>query len=93
MVIRFLQTTPSEHPEYPFMAGQIITVAQPTPFLLSLLDGVRAEVVRVDEQERAVLDAGTVPEPVRAHAPSLLTTGEVVLTAAQMRKRKRKGAK
>jgi hypothetical protein len=54
MVIRFLQTVPSENPDYPFMAGQVIAVACPSTFLLSLLDGKRAEVVRTDATERAI---------------------------------------
>jgi hypothetical protein len=41
-------------PDYPFMAGQVIAVACPSKFLLSLLDGKRAEVVRTDETERAI---------------------------------------
>lgn len=62
MQIRILQTCRSEHPEYPFMAGQIISVAAPSPFLLSLLDGVHAEPVRA-EDERAVVRDGETPEP------------------------------
>lgn len=45
MTIRFLQTTPSELRDFPFQAGQVITVPTPSRFLLSLLDGVRAEAV------------------------------------------------
>ena len=63
MVIRFLQTCPSGDPEYPFMAGQMIEVYAPPPFLLELLDGVRAEVVRTAEPiEVAVQPAYDVPE-------------------------------
>jgi hypothetical protein len=58
VTIRFLQTTPSDNPEYPFQAGQIISVDQPSEFLLGLLDGVRAEAVRsADEPELAVVRA------------------------------------
>ena len=64
MTIRFLQTTPSEHPDYPFMAGQIIEVAAPSPFLLGLLDGVHAEALKADD-ERAVEEPESIPEPVR----------------------------
>jgi hypothetical protein len=64
MTIRFLQTCESERPGMPFMAGQTITVDAPSPFLLSLLDGVRAEVVRTDNAERAVEPAAETPEPV-----------------------------
>ena len=65
MTIRFLQTTQSETPEFPFMAGQIIHVSAPSPYLLSLLDGVRAEAVVTDETERAVAVELHQPEPVR----------------------------
>ena len=65
MQIRFLQTTPSENPDFPFLAGQVINVTAPTRFLLSLVDGVRAEVVRTDETERAIEEPPAVPEPVR----------------------------
>lgn len=57
MTIRFLQTTPSDSPEHPFQAGQIISVAEPSPYLLSLLDGVRAEAVKDTEPELAVVTA------------------------------------
>lgn len=46
MQIRFLQTIASENPGFPFQAGQVIHVTAPSPYLLELLDGVRAEVVR-----------------------------------------------
>jgi hypothetical protein len=65
MTIRFLQTTPSESPEYPFQAGQVITVACPSPYLLSLLDGKRAEAVRTDETERAVEPSAERAEPAQ----------------------------
>ena len=65
MVIRFLQTTPSENPDFPFQAGQIISVTAPTRFLLSLIDGIHAEVVRTDDIERAIEEPVAVPEPVR----------------------------
>jgi hypothetical protein len=64
MTIRFLQTVESENPGFPFMAGQVITVPAPSPYLLSLLDGVRAEVVPTDDTERAVVPALEQPEPV-----------------------------
>lgn len=60
MTIRFLQMTPSEAPDHPFMPGQVIHVQEPTPFLLSLLDGVRAEAVR---------EAEAPPETAVARAP------------------------
>ena len=62
MQIRFLQTCASESPDFPFMAGQVITVPVPSPFLLSLLDGVRAEAVKA-EDERAVAPEQEMPEP------------------------------
>lgn len=48
MQIRFLQTTDSGTPGFPFEAGQVIDVAEPSDYLLSLLDGVRAEAIRQD---------------------------------------------
>jgi len=65
MTIRFLQTVPSENPEYPFQAGQIIYVAAPSAFLLSLLDGVRAEVIKADVLEQATEPEPEQPEPRR----------------------------
>lgn len=47
------------------MAGQIIHVSAPSSYLLSLLDGIRAEAIPTDETERAVLDDIAQPEPVR----------------------------
>lgn len=65
MTIRFLQAVPSENPEFPFQAGQVIEVACPSPYLLSLLDGVRAEVVRTEGEEVAVEPEAERAEPVR----------------------------
>lgn len=65
MLIRFLQTVASEHPEFPFMAGQVISVAAPSSFLLALLDGVRAEVVKGLDEEQAVAPVEEQPEPMR----------------------------
>ena len=64
MTIRFLQAVASENPSFPFMAGQVIEVTAPSPFLLSLLDGVRAEPVK-DDDERAVAVEAETPEPKR----------------------------
>jgi hypothetical protein len=64
MTIRFLQTVQSENPAFPFMAGQVIHVPAPSPFLLGLVDGVRAEAVKTDSVERAVVDELETPEPV-----------------------------
>lgn len=66
MTIRFLQTCASENPEYPFQAGQIITVTVPSDFLLGLLDGVRAEIIPADVLEMAVAPVTERPEPVRS---------------------------
>lgn len=74
MVIRFLQTVASEHPEFPFQAGQVIAVACPSRFLLSLVDGVRAEAVPTDETERAILPAPQQPEPMRRKGRSRVRT-------------------
>lgn len=65
MTIRFLQTVPSENPEMPFRAGQVITVTYPSPMLLDYLDGERAELVREDATESAVLVPAEQPEPSR----------------------------
>ena len=65
MTIRFLQTVASEKPDFPFMAGQIIEVSAPSEYLLSLLDGIRAEVVPTDDSERAIAPDAEQPEPVR----------------------------
>jgi hypothetical protein len=72
MTIRFLQTVQSENPDFPFMAGQVIDVPAPSPFLLNLLDGVRAEAVKA-EDELTEAPAVEQPEPVtrrrrRTHA-------------------------
>jgi hypothetical protein len=63
MLIRFLQTVPSpEQPDYPFVTGQIIAVDAPPAWMLALLDGVRAEAIKTQDVERAVVEA---PSPVR----------------------------
>ena len=69
MKIRFRQTTPSSHPEFPFQAGQIIEVPRLTPAIRQWLRDASAEVVpespeaavAVDDAERA-----TLPRPTRA---------------------------
>lgn len=65
MTIRFLETCPSENPAFPFQAGQVISVTAPSAFLLSLIDGVRAEVVKTDDTERAIAPEPERAEPVR----------------------------
>lgn len=62
MTIRFLQTCASEVRGVPFMAGQVITTTAPSAFLLTLVDGVRAEAVKA-EDERAVAVEAETPEP------------------------------
>ena len=63
MIIRFLQTIASENPAFPFQPGQVISVAAPSEYLLSLLDGVHAEAVKPDLMERAVEPETERPEP------------------------------
>jgi len=65
MLIRFLQTVASENPDFPFMAGQVIAIPVPSPYLLGLLDGIHAEAVATDDTERAVMPTPTQPEPTR----------------------------
>jgi hypothetical protein len=65
MTIRFLQTVPSQNPEYPFQAGQIIYMAAPSGFLLQFVDGIRAIAIPEDQEERAVEAPADRPEPVR----------------------------
>ena len=68
MQIRFLQTVPSRVPGFPFQAGQIITIAEPTTEILAYLDGIRAEVVRETTPERAVAMAPSRGKRRRTHA-------------------------
>lgn len=63
MTIRFLQTCDSGVPDFPFQAGQVIHVTDPSGFLLALCDGVRAEVVKDDATECAVAPVNERPEP------------------------------
>lgn len=62
MTIRFLQTSPSAAPDAPFQAGQIIRIDHPPAWMLAYLDGTRAEAVKDDEPEFAVVRA---PRPTR----------------------------
>jgi hypothetical protein len=64
VTIRFLQTVPSEHPDFPFMPGQVINVPAPSPSMQQALRGGLAEIVRA-EDERAEAPAVESPEPVR----------------------------
>ena len=65
MTIRFLQTCQSGIPDFPFQAGQVIHVTDPPGSLLALCDGIRAEIVKADE-ERAVAPEPSQPEPVKS---------------------------
>lgn len=65
MTIRFLQTCPSENPDYPFMAGQVISVACPTPLIRTHLANGMAEAVKTDDTERAVAPEIEPAEPKR----------------------------
>jgi len=47
--IKFLQTTPSGTEGFPFQAGQIIEVAEPTAAQRAWLDGVQAVALKDDE--------------------------------------------
>ncbi len=58
MTIRFLQTARSGNPDYPFLAGQVITVDRPTPEMLAALGSGSAEAVKDDgEPELATVRA------------------------------------
>lgn len=54
MVLRFLLTTASQAPEYPFLAGQTITVSALTPEMRQWIKDGRAELVQ-DEPETATV--------------------------------------
>lgn len=53
MTIRFLETTPSAHPDYPFQAGQVIRLPRMTPTLRAWLKEGKAELVK-ETSETAV---------------------------------------
>jgi hypothetical protein len=40
--VRFLQTTPSASPDFPFQAGQVITLSRLTPEIRQWLNDARA---------------------------------------------------
>lgn len=67
MRLRFLQTTPSSNPEFPFQPGQVIYVTKLTAEMREWLtptgeSGPLAEIVK-DEPERAIAPAADQPEP------------------------------
>lgn len=55
MTIKFLQTTPSENPDFPFQAGQIVDLPMTKRVQQWIADGFA--VVVVPEREKAVLGA------------------------------------
>jgi hypothetical protein len=57
--VRFLQTTPSASPDFPFQAGQVITLSRLTPEIRQWLNDARA-VLLDDEPEAAAL--GDAPQ-------------------------------
>jgi hypothetical protein len=63
MVIRFLETVPSQNPEFPFTAGQIIHVVCPDAFLRGYIEAKKAVVVPSDDTERAIEPGAETPEP------------------------------
>lgn len=65
MRLRFLDTVPSDHPSYPFLAGQIIAVDRLTPLMRRwLLDGrarlldPEVELATIGPREQAVPSTG-----------------------------------
>lgn len=61
MTIRFLETVDSGTPSFPFMPGQVISVAVPSEQMLASLRDGRAEVLGDITPEQA-----TVSKPRRA---------------------------
>jgi hypothetical protein len=72
MTIRFLQTTPSDNPDAPFQAGQVIEVAKLTAtvrgWLSAVRDGMPMAVVVPDEPQSAMVDAAERAVQPRANA-------------------------
>lgn len=58
MRLRFLQTVPSLEPEYPFMAGQVITTPKLTPEMHRWVQAGWAEVMRGEQPELATVAPG-----------------------------------
>lgn len=67
MRIRFLETTASAHPQYPFQAGQIITLPRLSPEMRQWLREGRVEVLGGDVEELAMV--GAAPEQATAIRP------------------------
>ena len=66
MLIRFLETVPSQNPDAPFTAGQIINVVCPDASLQRYLDEGLAVAVKTDDSERAIEPEAETPEPADA---------------------------
>lgn len=66
MRIRFLQTTASQNPNFPFQAGQVIALDRLTPEARQWIKDGRAEVV-LDSPEAAVQPAGERAVQPKAH--------------------------
>jgi hypothetical protein len=65
MTIRFLQTVPSENPEFPFQAGQVISLPVLPSYLRDHIKAGRAVLVTEDRIERAITPDPEYAEPVR----------------------------
>lgn len=65
MKIRFLHTTPSARPEYPFQAGQVIEVEKQTAEIRGWLKENRAEIVKETPEAAVVGTAGEYAVPSR----------------------------
>lgn len=65
MTIRFLMTTASQSPAYPFQAGQVIHLSSLTPDLKRWITEGRAELVREEAAETAMIDIH-VDRPARS---------------------------
>lgn len=62
MRLKFRDTAPSATPGFPFLAGQIVDVAELSPEMQAAIEEGKAELLQDDEPEEAV----TVPAPERA---------------------------
>lgn len=65
MRIRFLDVWASASPEFPFRAGQVIDIDTPTASMLAALDAGKAEALRDDEPEMAVVGGGEEKAVIR----------------------------
>lgn len=69
MKIRFLVTTASASPDFPFRAGQIIDVPHPTPEMLAWLKPLPDGTKRAEVFDAEPIEAAVTPEPERAVQP------------------------